>query len=81
MDKRNRYDMNNENVDYMELIRNFLLEDRGKHFTFNKLMREVLLQYMIMNKLRTNIPEEELKRFENLRDLHLARQAAKKIVK
>ena len=70
---RSRPDINQENLDYYRIIKAFILEHRNENLTYNKILREVFLAYMTMNRIKTFIPEEDLKRFEKMRDMHIVR--------
>jgi hypothetical protein len=73
MNKDSRPRMNSDNSELYKIIKLFIIEDQKKVMTHNKLLREVFLTYMMVHKIRTNIPEHELKAFELQRDLYLAR--------
>ena len=70
---RIRPSLNKENEGYHKLIKAFFLEDKKQELSYNEIMREVYLEFMVVNKIKTFIPEEDLKRFEMVRDNYLAR--------
>lgn len=68
---RVRPSMNKDNENLLNIIQGFILEDRKQALTFNQIMKEVFLLYMVTNRIKTFIPEEDLKRFEKMRDNHI----------